>query len=217
MNVALAASSIVPAEYRGLARVFRDRIAAEDRASGEAVSRLDRSIRDRFERGNAVPRRDVLAGAARDWRTHLPPLSRLAVEITLAKRGKALTINEMRLSSSEYLDATWTEAERGLAVITVRLDAGPLRYEFTKRTLAHIGAHALGRRMERGRDTSDAAIKRDIHALGLAHSGLADAANGANIEVPVPGGSWRCNVAMMRTKRGDFSQALAVRTYLDVA
>jgi hypothetical protein len=201
-------------QFVGLARVFRDRIAAEDRATGETISRLDRSIRDRVDRGNPIPRRDVLAGAARDWRTHLPPLSRLAVEITLAKRGKSLTIRELRLSSSEYLDATWNEAERGLAVIMVGLDAAPLRYEFTKHTLCHIGAHAMARRMERGRDLDDDAIKRDLHALGIAHHGLADAANGTNVEVPVPGGRWLANAALMRNKHGEFDRALAVRTFL---
>ena len=207
-------SKVVPAEFRGLARVFRDRFAAEDRASGETVSRLDARIRTRVKGGNPIPRRDTLTGAARGWRERLPPLSRLALEIDLQQRGKALTIREMRLSSSEYRDAAWTEAERGLVVMMIGLACGPFRYEFTKHTLCHVSHHALARRMERGSDTSDAAIKRDLKLLGQAQHGLADAANGTDFTVPVPGGNWLGNVALMRNPRGSFDVALAVRTYL---
>ena len=182
--------------------MFRDRIAAEDRATGETVTRLDARIRTRVKGGNPIPRRDTLTGATRGWRERLPPLSRLALEIDLQQRGKALTIREMRLSSSEYRDAAWTEAERGLVVMMIGLACGPFRYEFTKHTLCHVSHLALARRIERGSDTSDtsdtsdAAIKRDLKLLGQAQHGLADAANGTDFTVPVPGGNWLGNVAL---------------------
>lgn len=213
MSLTLA-SSRVPAEFLGQARALRTAIAAEDQAVGEMVTQLDGTIRDRVQRGNPIPRRDVLAGVARDWQRRLPQRGRLALEIDLAKRGKSLSVREMRLSSSEYLDSTWRETERGLALLVIGLDCAPLRYEFVKHTLCHVSLHALARRLERGADVTEGAILQDMRALGEAHRALADRPNGAAFTVPVMGGSWRGNVALMRTPRGSFDKGLVIRTFI---
>jgi hypothetical protein len=213
MNVTLAPSVKVPAEHMGRARLFRDTIVAEDRASGEAVTAIVTPLRARAERGNAIPRRDALVGAANAWRC-MPPRSRLALEVDLQQRRKVLSIREMRLSSSGYLDREWNEAERGLAIILIALDCRPRKIEFSKPVLVHASLHALGRRMERGGDTSDDAIRRDLRLLGEAHRTIADAPNGTAFTVPAPVGSWVGNVALLHTPHGEFDVGLVARTFV---
>jgi hypothetical protein len=70
MSVTLA--SRVPAEYVGKARLLRDAIAAEDKATGELITALAARPTSRIRRGNPIPRADMLSGIAHEWRQRVP-------------------------------------------------------------------------------------------------------------------------------------------------
>jgi hypothetical protein len=147
------------------ARQFRDRIASEGRTSGELISTLASPLLDRFRRGQHVPRRDVLANVADAWRRKMQPLSRLAVQIDLDVRRKSLCIYELRLASSEFRDPAWESNELGEVIMLVGPVSRPFHCSFTSHTIAHVGAHALARRFQRGVDGSEAAAaKSDCRA-----------------------------------------------------
>ena len=213
MSATLAASR-VPVEFIGLARLLRDRIAAEDRPSGEGMGRLTEDVRSRIRRGNPVPRAVALSGLAHGWRHKLPPLSRLGLEIDLNARRKTIVIRESRLTSSGYRDQGWDEdaTEIGLIINLIQVRVGPSDYEFRFFTLSHISLHALARRFQRGLDVGEAAILRDLKALGEAT--LTDGAAGDDFVVPVPGGRWVGGVQAVRNRGvGPVDTAMIARTY----
>jgi hypothetical protein len=188
----------VPPEFTGLARMFRDRIAAEDRPGGEGMGRLTAEVRARIRRGNPIPRADALAGLAHGWRNRLPPLSRLDLEIDLNPRRKTIAIRELRLTSSAYRDTGWDEtaSEIGLIVALIELRIGPADYRFQWFTVAHLSLHAIARRLQR------------------AHHGLADRAVGAEFGVAVPGGVWLGGVQRVKDHAGGgWDVALVARTF----
>ena len=96
----------------------------------------------------------------------------------------------------------------------MEFNTGPSRYDLVTTTLAHVSLHALARRFQRGLDIREDAIKGDLLALAEAHQGIRGLENGSTILVPVPGGSWRANVAAMDDSRGTVNVALAVRTFI---
>jgi hypothetical protein len=120
----------------------------------------------------------------------------------------------MRVTASEYRPEEWDTTERGLLVFMIGLEASPFRYMFTVHTLAHVSLHAIGRRSQRGRDATEAAILHDLRALGVAHHALADRPDGAQFAVPASGGAWRGNVQLVRDPRTGCDKALAVRTFM---
>ena len=204
----------VPAEFTGMARQLRDAVAAEDGPAGKLMTTLAKRVTTRIRSGNVIPRADTLTGIAHEWRQRMPPRSRLALEIDLDARRKSLRICEMRATASSYRGDGWETVERGLIVLMIQLEAGPHHYTFGSYKLSHISLHAIGRRIQRGLDASEASIMRDFLALGAAHHTLADRADGAEFSVPVQGGSWRGTVQLLRDQAASTDMALAVRTFL---
>jgi len=206
----------VPAEFTGKARVLHAAIAGEDEPTGRLVAALADRITDRIkQRRNPIPRADTLKAVAYAWRHTMPPRSRLALDISLER--KSLRIHEMRLSSSEYRSAAWDDdnRERGLVIMAIELEAAPFHYQFTTSTLAHISQHAIARRLQRGRGGGEAAVLRDLRALGEAHPGLVDRPDGAEFVVPAGGGGWRGAVQTTRDRAAKApGKLLLVRTFL---
>lgn len=212
MNVALAASSRVPSQFAGQARMFRDAIATEDKATGE----MNRTLTDRIRaRRKAIPRRETLTGVADEWQRNMPPRSRLAIEIDLNARKKSLIIRELRVTTSVYRPDEWDIAERGLIVGLTLLEVWPFHHKFDLYTLAHLSMHALGRRLQRGQDGSEEALRRDLRALGEAAPTLGDQPSGSEFRVSLAdGGVWIGTVQLVCDPRIGYDRALTVRTYL---
>jgi hypothetical protein len=214
VSVALA-PKVIPAEWRGKARVFRDAIGAEDEPTGRLVTTLAQRLKVRIkERRDAVPRPEDLRGVAFTWERHMPPRSRLDLAINLQR--KSLEIREVRLSSSVYRAAAWGEHEAGLVIMAITLEAAPLHYEFKTGTIAHVSVHAIARRLQRGRGGSEADVLRDLGVLGRAHEALAGRPDGADFEVPAADGFWIGTVETMRDRAAKRpGKSLLVRTFLD--
>jgi hypothetical protein len=195
-----------------MARRLRDAVAAEDRVVGELTGELTDRIRARKK---PIPRRETLTGVADEWRRRMPPRGQLAIEIDLNARRKSLRIREMRATTSVYRPEEWDVAEKGMIVGLTLLEVWPLHSKFDLYTLAHVGLHAIGRRFQRGVDTSEAAIMHDLHALALAHHRLADQPSGSEFRVSLDhGGVWRGSVELVHDPRVGYDKSLTVRTYL---
>ena len=207
----------VPAEFVGRARVLRDAIVAEDEPTGRLVTALMAPLPDRIKRRcNPIPRAATLKAVAHAWRHDMPPKSRLALDVRLER--KSLRIHEMRLSSSVYKSAAWTDDdyESGLVILGITLEAWAFHYTFTTCTIAHVSQHAIARRLQRSPDGSEGAIVRDLQALGQAHHALADREGGTEFTVPAGGGVWAGSVKLMRDRAARApSKSLLTRTFLD--
>ena len=214
MNVALASRPRVPMEYIGRARLLREAVASEDQSSGEMMQSFVDRVMARYHRSK-IPRVDTLVGIARAWQHDVPARGRLAIETALDKRKKTLVVHELRLTASIYQPQHWGVAERGLIVDGITLEVRPFMCRLDISTLVHLGLHALGRRLQRGVDASEAAVLGDIRVLAQAHHTIADRGEGADFSVPVLGGSWRGSVERVLDRRIGYDMALAVRTFID--
>ena len=86
----------------------------------------------------------------------------------------------MRVTTSVYRPDEWDIAERGLIVGLTLLEVWPFHHKFDLYTLAHLSMHALGRRLQRGQDGSEEALRRDLRALGEAAPTLGDQPSGSD-------------------------------------
>jgi len=142
VSVALARIG-VPPEFTGLARQLRDAIGTEVEPSADVMTELALRITDRIRRGSPIPRADVLAGTAHDWRHRLPERGRLVLEIHLDRRKKSLRIREMRAGPSIYQPQSWDVAEHGVLINGYMLEAWAHHFDFKILTLVHVGLHGF--------------------------------------------------------------------------
>jgi hypothetical protein len=213
LSAALAASR-VPPEFIGRGRVLRDKIGDEDEPTGRLINSLATRLTDRIkDRRNPIPRPDVLRGVADAWRRNLPPRSRLDLSIELQK--KSLRIHEVRLSSSVYRSAAWAEHERGVVIMAITLEAAPFHYRFATATIAHVSAHAIARRLQRGRGGSEAEVLHDLRMLAQAYAALSGRPDGEEFTVPAGDGAWVGTVKTMQDRAAKAAgKSMLVRTFL---
>jgi hypothetical protein len=77
---------VVPAEFVGLARLFRDRIEAPDEDTSKRIDDIAMPLALRRRR-HPMPRRDALIDTARRWRTELAGVCRLALAGAKLQKG----------------------------------------------------------------------------------------------------------------------------------
>lgn len=104
----------------------------------------------------------------------------------------------------------WQNAEPGIAVMRLEIEAAPRRIHTDLKYLACVSLHALARRLQRSFSVHDAAINSDLRALIAAHELHRI---GAEFMVEVPDGAWVGAVTEVATKRGR-QRILNVRTFL---
>jgi hypothetical protein len=196
--------SRVGAEWRGLARLYRDRVKAEDHLFERASRTIASALRERLRRHPRL-RHEQVAGTLRNWRCGIPTTFRLGNLTTNLDRDH-FEIAEPRLTGSVLLDTAWDGdgVEPGVAVMNyrLRLEGGKLKTHW--QAVALISLHALARRIERGEDRAHEAITADL-------SVLLDADPEVN-EVPASDGYWIGAVRKMRGKDG-ISRVRSVRTW----
>ena len=206
----------MPAEFVGKARAFRSRIADADAVAIQIIQQTTQQLIER-QRRHPVPRTDTLASIARAWRVQVPAFGRASQEITLER--KSLSIVEVRTCPQHYRAATWKDdaLEPGLIVVRVSLAIAPHeKLSLAMHTLAAISLHGLGRRYQRGADTSDAAIIADIRALAAAHERLVKLPEDTRFDVALPGGRWLGTVLDVRAAAsGGVDRILSGRTFVE--
>jgi hypothetical protein len=198
-------STPVPAEFKGLARLFRAEVKAVDGAFDHAIATIAAPIRARLKRHPRL-RWEQVAGATRIYHQLTPARFRLT-ETEVNPDRAAFSISEARIGASWMHDLAWNDdayAEPGVAVVrfSLTLAAGRLREGWVPSAI--VSAHALGRRLERARDRSWPALTADL-AL------LLDAPEEGE-EVETPDGRWVGAVIPMRGKDG-WGQVRAIRTW----
>jgi hypothetical protein len=163
----------VPAEALGQARLFRERVLAEDLIAHDAMSAVLVPLRACITKKQRL-RPVMITQAVRDWDEWVPTGFLLARELPATKekhwwRGRprnTLKISQLRVSASYVTHAAWPDdtKEPGLTLARLTLTAGDGRLTADQRPLATVSMHALARRFERG-GGDEAAILRDLASI----------------------------------------------------
>jgi hypothetical protein len=210
----------VPAEFVGLARQFLRDAAREHEAVRAMLERITAPVFTRLERH---PGRNLRDGALRtlaDACEALPHDFRLGFGTQLDPRGRRGKIIDLRVQPATLQSADWDDdaLEPTLSVAMHWFDVPPRVDQTTSQCLAVVSLHALGRRYERGRDHSHAAIIADLQALATVNVNDAERfPEGERFQIPTPRGSW-CGTAVgvgMAADVGGNAVRLVVRTFLD--
>lgn len=127
-----------------------------------------------------------LTDAARAWRTGLPALGRL--ELDVDHHPRSLTIAETRVGASDFRAPDWDlpATEPGVLVQSLRLAVARGRFDFAIVPLACVSLHGLGRRLQRG-SPREAVLLAELLALGRLATEM-DAGPGAEFAMPAGGG-----------------------------
>lgn len=203
------------AQWLGLARDLRRRVAAEDAQYDAAIQELIAPIRDRLRRfPHRSLRPEMLVDLVQGWR-FLPYRDwRLSCDAKLDRHRAELVEHRVVAGASRRLDdPAWTGREDDLAVIRVELMVNRSDARLASRCVVTLSLHALARRLQRHPDGSAEALLADIALAADAASGTLTP--GAGYKVPTPGGGWRGRAALHKLPGGDSFPVLALRTWLN--
>jgi hypothetical protein len=191
------------AEFVGKAREFRRRIEASDLAATDVIDRVAMPLIARRNR-HPMPRAEMLAGAAHEWRKLMPEAGRLNQSIKLNLGRKSLDIEEVRMSSSQFRRAPWATDEPGVSLIRLSLNVAPRKLDVDLINLGAVSLHALARRLHRAFLVTDEAVIADLLVLADAHAALiAQHVIGTDISVACTDNRARqatCGIGPLRTR-----------------
>jgi hypothetical protein len=160
----------VPAEFRGLARLFRDEVKRVDVRMNEALAAIARPLVARLRRHPRL-RHELIAAAVKIYHATTPAEFRLG-EIEVNPDRDAFLIAETRATATWINIAAWNNddaTEPGVAVARFALAMRPGRgmvQAWIPRGI--VSLHALARRLERGADRSHDALLADLAVLTAA-------------------------------------------------
>lgn len=138
--------SYVPAQYLGLARDLRRRLASADAAIQPAMRRLLMPIQRRLER-HPVVRKETLIDAAREWRA-LPAFGRVYCLVDTSDR-RAPVFADLRIEPAEYRGLGWDRSKPGLAVSLIEASVANTAMALCRTTITVVSLHCLARRFQR--------------------------------------------------------------------
>jgi hypothetical protein len=207
----------VSAEFLGLGRRFRERIADTDDHAVGVITEMFPPLARHIKR-SAQPRPELLQGAAREWRQKMPAFGLLDSKTQLSRRE--LRIKEVRVGAGSWRydprDAQSTEV--GIVILLVDFTVAPGICEWVAEPAAQLPLHALGRWYQRALDNREEALLADLGRLARAYGIILDKAASTfdpDFVCPAAGGKWVGSI----TRR--FSEAtqrqeniLNVRTFL---
>jgi hypothetical protein len=173
----------VPAEYRGLARLFHDEVKRVDVRLDRAVAAIAAPLRARLRRHPRL-RDEQVAIATKLYARDVPAAFRLG-EIEVTPDRDAFEIAELRVTATWINATAWDSDahEPGVAIAryAMALDHGRLAMRWTPRAI--VSMHAIGRWHERSGLRDHAMLLRDLSVLA--------AADDADEKVATPdGGFW---------------------------
>jgi hypothetical protein len=195
----------VPFEFVGRARAFRARVGAEDDGVGRAVMRIMAPLARRRLKSRIFRPGDLI-DAERQFR-NLPSTGRLALQVGRDKHG--LKIQELRCASGKIRFAEWANdaSDPDIGIMRIALEATSWGPAFVAGDLiASLSLHALGRRFQRGFDTSDAAILSELRAMALCHADIVETPG--DFAIGGSGGNW---VGTLGQRDG--MRVLAIRSF----
>jgi hypothetical protein len=198
----------VPAEFKGLARRFRNEVKRTDEVMDKALAIIARPLVARLRRHTRL-RHELVAAAVHQYRRTVPVEFRFG-EVELNADRDAFEIAETRATATWINSRDWDSdaTEAGVAIARCSLAMRPrvgLVHVWMPRAI--VSMHALARRIERGADRSHAALLADLAVL-------ASSADDGD-HVATSGGFWRGEVEVMQGTDKVTTKARNVRTWID--
>jgi hypothetical protein len=157
----------VPSEFRGLARVFRQRVDRADEHWAKEVEqfgeRLNERLHDRLRSRKRALRATAIPDLIREYRS-IPAPYRFTLDVASPTKG-VLVITDITLGSTEDHATGWSEWEKSVGVLrqSITTAGGCLRMSSTP--LASISGHAIARWFERSRSRDEADLFEDLRAI----------------------------------------------------
>ena len=177
---------------RRAAYAFVRRVKRESDAAADAINAIAAPCVARAKLGRR-PRRELLAGTARDWATLVPIAGRLG-DLHISRERLSLTVRDVRIMAGAARFPGDTAPRPGVAVVLCELIVTPKKVAWQAIPVASVGIHPLRRWHERAARTTDADLVRDLTALALAYDDvLRRAESGPETDFRVPlahGGAW---------------------------
>lgn len=226
VNHQVAIDRHVPAEFRGKARLFRDRITALSDLATPKLRAIVRGASGDCSRGYKGMRIGRALPPVEDkWRA-VSGDDRL--DLTVSATTDCLTIADTRLVRTHITEVSTLGAvdEQALIIERVTLDIrvpSPRHCYWSSPALATLNLHALGRFFERAR-LDDGVLLHNLRLLAEAHPALMIKATGVaspaligqpiRFALPVTGGEWRGAVANLKEPSGRMSPCVHARTFV---
>lgn len=202
------------AEFTGMARALRDRMAAASIKSSPlmvAIYRDAAATLQRRKRQHAAFWPDHLLEFERRWLT-IPHDERLHLDVKRSKTG--LVITEARVSSMVLTNTAWANGQKELDIViaVLRLTLGAKEVRAETYPLAVVSLHAVSRRYRRGFSNEHAAIMGDLAALAQVE--IPDAPTPDFVVTAPSGGEWRGSVMRFADLEKKENIVFAVRTFV---
>lgn len=206
--------SHVPAEFRGLARLFRDKIVGFSDAATPRLRKIARQSEHDCRRGYGGMRLErVLPDVERKWRA-VAGTDRL--DLTVRSTSTKLAIEDTRLIRSNISEVpNWGNVDEPALVITcAQIDiqlGNPRHCRWSGAAMATINLHALGRFFERAARDDDVLLA-NLKLLAEAHPALID--QPGPFALAVTGGEWRGMVGTLKEPDGRLTVCIHARTFV---
>jgi hypothetical protein len=203
-------SPVVPAEFVGLSRLFRERMTNAADVSNTIMRRICRSAHDtnNIRKGRGL-RPDTLADLCRAWRA-VPSGNRISLAISHQRRHCEIVdvriLPAMMTNNGRPSDT----AEAAVTIVAISLTASPEMLLTTSPTVATASLHALARHFQRARRTGDTALITDLGLLATARI----AAPGPFSVATDNWGAWHGEVGSFTDAQKTEALALNVRTFV---
>ena len=208
--------SEVPAEFSGMARQFIGAVALDDEQASAALLALRGPVVARFRRQPRSPLREgTLRDVRRAWEA-IPRRFRLAMNHDIDRRGRRGLIEELFIAPCNLREKTWSAMERSTLIAAWRLQVDKAKLIWEPQDFAVVGHHALGRRFERGRNRTHAAVVADLKVL--VETDINDTERfpeNAPFRIAAGDGFWAGETAAVETSDSGVSVQFVVRTYID--
>jgi hypothetical protein len=197
----------LPAEYRGLARIFRAEVKSTDSKFNAVLSAIMKPLQGRLKRHPKL-RIEQIAGAERVYRAMVPQAFRIG-EIEVNRDRAAFSISEVRLTATWLRIAAWEDedSEPGLAIARFRLELANGKLRSRCMPSALVSLHSLGRWFERSGIRDHAALTHDLAVLAEVGDDADD-----RVATPDSDGAWVGAVINIRGE-GEAVRARSVRTW----
>lgn len=214
MSARFESDTHVPAQYRGLARQFRDKITASADPATAKVKAIVVAAATESRRGYAGMRPGrALPETERKWRALTGP-DRLDLSIT--STSTTLQITDLRLvrSNITHVPQHGTVDEPALTLLREAIDIrlpSPRRCHWYGLPLATVSFHAIGRFFERAR-MDDAVLLDNLRLLAEGHPTLIE--QPGEFSLMVAGGRWLGLIANLKEPDGRLTPCIHVRTFV---
>lgn len=207
----------IPEDAMAAARAFRDSVLRADEQFSATLATIRRPLVERLTRKRDL-RPEAVIGTLRLWKERVAPMPfHLAWDAKADRRMRSLTITEVRLAGSLWLDRSWElpGQERSVSLIRLTMTAGDGRLNVRVAPIVCFSLHALSRRFQRARDWRDASVVADLSDC-LRSENWFEAENGEQV-IDVANGRWLGETTSAGADRGQTFRLHSIRTFVGSA